>query len=190
MSNIMEDKKSSISNIIDALTKIENNHLNSNRNNAIYSMLKEIGLYTKALYVSIYELVDSSAFELTHQWRLFNNTESPNHDLILPTDWVPCIFNILYQGESIILDDIESIKDSMPTEYNFFGNNNITAVIVFPIIFRKRLMGFVRIDNPNIKDCGDFIDIIPVIGHHMGSIRENNKSEKNKIFRWFSYGVG
>ena len=28
MSNIMEDKKSSISNIIDALTKIENNHLN------------------------------------------------------------------------------------------------------------------------------------------------------------------
>ena len=178
MSNIMEDKKSSISNIIDALTKIENNHLNSNRNNAIYSMLKEIGLYTKALYVSIYELVDSSAFELTHQWRLFNNTESPNHDLILPTDWVPCIFNILYQGESIILDDIESIKDSMPTEYNFFGNNNITAVIVFPIIFRKRLMGFVRIDNPNIKDCGDFIDIIPVIGHHMGSIRENNKSEK------------
>ena len=29
MSNIMEDKKSSISNIIDALTKIENNHLNS-----------------------------------------------------------------------------------------------------------------------------------------------------------------
>ena len=65
MSNIMEDKKSSISNIIDALTKIENNHLNSNRNNAIYSMLKEIGLYTKALYVSIYELVDSSAFELT-----------------------------------------------------------------------------------------------------------------------------
>ena len=179
MSNIMEDKKSSISNIIDALTKIENNHLNSNRNNAIYSMLKEIGLYTKALYVSIYELVDSSAFELTHQWKLFNNTESPNHDLILPTD-----------GESIILDDIESIKDSMPTEYNFFGNNNITAVIVFPIIFRKRLMGFVRIDNPNIKDCGDFIDIIPVIGHHMGSIRENNKSEKNKIFRWFSYGVG
>ena len=112
MSNIMEDKKSSISNIIDALTKIENNHLNSNRNNAIYSMLKEIGLYTKALYVSIYELVDSSAFELTHQWRLFNNTESPNHDLILPTDGVPCIFNILYQGESI--------KDSMPTEYNFF----------------------------------------------------------------------
>ena len=102
----MEDKKSSISNIIDALTKIENNHLNSNRNNAIYSMLKEIGLYTKALYVSIYELVDSSAFELTHQWRLFNNTESPNHDLILPTDGVPCIFNILYQGESIILDDI------------------------------------------------------------------------------------
>ena len=109
-----------MSNIIDALTKIENNHLNSNRNNAIYSMLKEIGLYTKALYVSIYELVDSSAFELTHQWRLFNNTESPNHDLILPTDGVPCIFNILYQGESIILDDIESIKDSMPTEYNFF----------------------------------------------------------------------
>ena len=44
-------------------------------------------------------------------------------------------------------------------------------------------MGFARIDNPNIKDCGDFIDIIPVIGHHMGSIRENNKSEKNKIFR-------
>ena len=44
MSNIMEDKKSSISNIIDALTNIENNHLNSNRNNAIYSMLKEIGL--------------------------------------------------------------------------------------------------------------------------------------------------
>ena len=46
--------------------------------------------------------------------------ESPNHDLILPTDGVPCIFNILYQGESIILDDIESIKNSMPTEYNFF----------------------------------------------------------------------
>ena len=38
-------------------------------------------------------------------------------------------------------------------------------------------MGFVRIDNPNIKDCGDFIDIIPVIGHHMGSIRENNKKD-------------
>lgn len=47
-------------------------------------------------------------------------------------------------------------------------------------------MGFVRIDNPNIKDCGDFIDIIPVIGHHMGSIRENNKKDtliqQHKLF--------
>ena len=139
------------------LTKIENNHLNSNINNAIYSMLKEIGLYTKALYVSIYELVDSSAFELTHQWRLFNNTESPNHDLILPTDGVPCIFNILYQGESIILDDIESIKDSMPTEYNFLEIITLLLLLYFPIIFRKKINGgFVRTDNPNIKDCGDF----------------------------------
>lgn len=100
-------------------------------------MLKEIGLYTKALYVSIYELVDSSAFELTHQWRLFNNTESPNHDLILPTDGVPCIFNILYQGESIILDDIESIKDSMPTEYNFLEIITLLLLLYFQLFSEK-----------------------------------------------------
>lgn len=82
--------------------------------------LKRLDYYTKALYVSIYELVDSSALSLHINGSSIYNTESPNHDLILPTDGVPCIFNILYQGESIILDDIESIKDSMPTEYNFF----------------------------------------------------------------------
>ena len=51
MSNIMEDKKSSISNIIDALTKIENNHLNSTENNAIYLCLKRLD-YTPKPYMS------------------------------------------------------------------------------------------------------------------------------------------
>ena len=42
-------------------------------------------------------------------------------------------------------------------------------------------MGFVRIDNPNIKDCGDFIDIIPVIRS------EERRVGKECRSRWSPY---
>lgn len=51
--------------------------------------------------------------------------------------WIPK----LSSGESIFIEDLENVKETMPVEYEILKPQNIHTLIVFPIILNNTLKG-------------------------------------------------
>ena len=83
--------------------------------------------------------------------------------------WIPK----LSSGESIFIEDLENVKETMPVEYEILKPQNIHTLIVFPIILSNTLKGFIGVDNPNIKDAKDVIRLLAALGSYLGTTREN-----------------
>lgn len=82
--------------------------------------------------------------------------------------WIPK----LSSGESIFIEDLENVKETMPVEYEILKPQNIHTLIVFPIILSNTLKGFIGVDNPNIKDAKDVIRLLAALGSYLGTTRE------------------
>ena len=83
--------------------------------------------------------------------------------------WIPK----LSSGESIFIEDLENVKETMPVEYEILKPQNIHTLIVSPIILSNTLKGFIGVDNPNIKDAKDVIRLLAALGSYLGTTREN-----------------
>ena len=86
---------------------------------------------------------------------------------------MPYWISKLSSGESIFIEDLENVKETMPVEYEILKPQNINTLIVFPIILSNTLKGFIGVDNPNIRDAKDVIRLLAALGSYLGTTREN-----------------
>ena len=139
---------------------------------AINNLLEKIGHFTKADRAYIVDEKDGCYYN-TYEW--CNEGIEPQINQLqnlraedMP-DWIPK----LSSGESIFIEDLENVKETMPVEYEILKPQNIHTLIVFPIILSNTLKGFIGVDNPNIKDAKDVIRLLAALGSYLGTTREN-----------------
>lgn len=76
------------------------------------------------------------------------------------------------RGDSMIIDNVEDVKDLMPSEYQLLVMQDIHSEIAFPIFYKDQLKGFIGVDNPHIDSSESFISLLGVVGGHLGNVRE------------------
>ena len=91
----------------------------------------------------------------------------------LTADDMPVWYRIFLRGESIIIDDLETVKESMPLEYDILKAQDIYSEISFPIWYRGKLMGFIGVDNPRVAKSRYFLNLLAVVGGYVGNAWEN-----------------
>ena len=139
---------------------------------AINNLLEKIGHFTKAdrayivdekdgCYYNTYEGCNEGIEPQINQLQNLRAEDMPY--------WIPK----LSSGESIFIEDLENVKETMPVEYEILKPQNIHTLIVFPIILSNTLKGFIGVDNPNIKDAKDVIRLLAALGSYLGTTREN-----------------
>lgn len=139
---------------------------------AINNLLEKIGHFTKAdrayivdekggCYYNTYECCNEGIEPQINQLQNLRAEDMPY--------WIPK----LSSGESIFIEDLENVKETMPVEYEILKPQNIHTLIVFPIILSNTLKGFIGVDNPNIKDAKDVIRLLAALGSYLGTTREN-----------------
>lgn len=139
---------------------------------AINNLLEKIGHFTKADRAYIVDEKDGCYYN-TYEW--CNEGIEPQINQLQNlraedmTYWIPK----LSSGESIFIEDLENVKETMPVEYEILKPQNIHTLIVFPIILSNTLKGFIGVDNPNIKDAKDVIRLLAALGSYLGTTREN-----------------
>ena len=139
---------------------------------AINNLLEKIGHFTKADRAYIVDEKDGCYYN-TYEWCNEGIEPQINQLQNLRAEDMPYWIPKLSSGESIFIEDLENVKETMPVEYEILKPQNIHTLIVFPIILSNTLKGFIGVDNPNIKDAKDVISLLAALGSYLGTTREN-----------------
>ena len=139
---------------------------------AINNLLEKIGHFTKADRAYIVDEKDGCYYN-TYEWCYEGIEPQINQLQNLRAEDMPYWIPKLSSGESIFIEDLENVKETMPVEYEILKPQNIHTLIVFPIILSNTLKGFIGVDNPNIKDAKDVIRLLAALGSYLGTTREN-----------------
>ena len=139
---------------------------------AINNLLEKIGHFTKADRAYIVDEKDGCYYN-TYEWCNEGIGPQINQLQNLRAEDMPYWIPKLSSGESIFIEDLENVKETMPVEYEILKPQNIHTLIVFPIILSNTLKGFIGVDNPNIKDAKDVIRLLAALGSYLGTTREN-----------------
>ena len=139
---------------------------------AINNLLEKIGHFTKADRAYIVDEKDVCYYN-TYEWCNEGIEPQINQLQNLRAEDMPYWIPKLSSGESIFIEDLENVKETMPVEYEILKPQNIHTLIVFPIILSNTLKGFIGVDNPNIKDAKDVIRLLAALGSYLGTTREN-----------------
>lgn len=139
---------------------------------AINNLLEKIGHFTKADRAYIVDEKDGCYYN-TYEWCNEGIEPQINQLQNLRAEDMPYWIQKLSSGESIFIEDLENVKETMPVEYGILKPQNIHTLIVFPIILSNTLKGFIGVDNPNIKDAKDVIRLLAALGSYLGTTREN-----------------
>ena len=141
------------------------------REAALNCLLERIGRYTKADRAYIFEYDNVKAlFSNTEEWCAEGVTPQMNGlQGVYPGD-MPHWFVAFKEGKSIILQDLEAVAAVMPGEYAMLKAQDVHAVIAFPIFHGGRLLGFFGIDNPMVEASRQLINLLEVVGGHLGNL--------------------
>ena len=139
---------------------------------AINNLLEKIGHFTKADRAYIVDEKDGCYYN-TYEWCNEGIEPQINQLQNLRAEDMPYWIPKLSSGESIFIEDLENVQETMPVEYEILKPQNIHTLIVFPIILSNTLKGFIGVDNPNIKDAKDVIRLLAALGSYLGTTREN-----------------
>ena len=132
---------------------------------AINNLLEKIGHFTKADRAYIVDEKDGCYYN-TYEWCNEGIEPQINQLQNLRAEDMPYWIPKLSSGESIFIEDLENVKETMPVEYEILKPQNIHTLIVFPIILSNTLKGFIGVDNPVIR-------LLAALGSYLGTTREN-----------------
>ena len=174
--------KASFETVMNGLVNIEKNYSRRERKAVIHAFLREITGYTDAQRTVLYEYKGKDRYECSYCYCTEEEEEKQyrKNELSIRKNMIHW-HRILAERESILLKDITEIRESAWEEYRYLVKRKIHSVIAFPIYFNK-LIGFVRIDNPNLEQSRQLIATLPVISSYLGSIRANYMKED--VLEW------
>lgn len=137
---------------------------------AIQELLYEIGSFHQAerSYLFLYSNNTSSFCDIyewceyqveSHQAQLFSlsNTEIES--------WI----ETLKRGESLIVKDISSYRETAPDLWKRLHHNNIRRLILTPLLYEHNLVGFIGVDNAKFLSYNDKLltKIVPFVSNKL-----------------------
>lgn len=76
---------------------------------------------------------------------------------------------------SIIIENIEDIKDKEPLTYKYLKPQNIHSLIASPLIHEDKIIGFYGVDNPPPETLQHITDMAEIVGHFIVSLLDKQK---------------
>ena len=148
--------------------------------NIIPSLLQTIGEYTDADRVYIFEWSDeqNDCMSNTYEWCADGVLPEIDNLQVIPISIMPSWMKKFGKQETVIINDLESIRESTPDEYKFLKAQEIRSLIAVPLFTNKKMIGFMGLDNPDMEITESSTALLTDLGGHLGSVRENLRNTK------------
>ena len=160
--------------VFEQLVAIDRARSGAEVDRAVNTLLQAIGEYTQAERTYIFEMLEEERiFTNIYEWCSEGVIPQIDNLQALTVDDMPVWYRIFLRGESIIIDDLETVKETMPLEYEILKVQDIHREISFPLWYRGKLMGFIGLDNPHIDKSRYFLNLLAVVGGYVGNAWES-----------------
>lgn len=156
----------------------------SNLKKAINEVLAYIGRYLGAERAYIFEETNNY-YSNTFEWCAEGVSAEIDTLQDIPADSLFYWIETLEQGKSVVVGDIEDIKDSDPFVYKTLKRQNIKSAVEAPITIGSKLIGFIGVDNAP-KDITSIVEgSLILLGAFIGTVI-HNREEHEKIRRSYN----
>ena len=124
------------------------------------SVLEMIGVSLGADRVYIFQVSpDGTTFSNSHEWCAKGVEpqieELQDMDMSWVSEWMP----LFLRRETVIVKDVEDIRESSPNEYAMIAPQGITSMVDAPLLVEGQLIGSIGVDNPaavHLDHCAEF----------------------------------
>ena len=147
-------------------------------------ILADIGEYLDADRTYIFQIRDQLMFN-TQEWcrkgvapQIQNLQEM---DVKLLDRWIPSFMN----NSCVIIEDLETIKESSPDEYRELHVQGIHSLVAVPLEIKGKLLGYLGVDNPPKDKLENISNILNTLAYFL--VTSLQRIEDEKEMRRLSY---
>ena len=144
-------------------------------------MLKSIGEFTDADRAYVFETSENHTSTNTYEWCAAGVTPQIRNLHDIPFESMPKWIEVFLHGENILIEDLEAYRESMPLEYELLKVQNVSTLIAFPISVHEKLIGFVGVDNPDMKKSNLLHRLLSLLGKYVGTMIKDHKNEQMRL---------
>lgn len=111
----------------------------------------------------------------TFEWCAPGVTREKENLQNVPYEAVKWWYEIFEEKSSLIIKDIEAIKESEPLTYEYLKPQKIHSLIVSPLVLENHILGFYGVDNPPVEIMEHISNIAEIVGHFITSLLERKR---------------
>ena len=141
----------------------------------IPSLLENIGQITHANRAYIFSIHEEEEcyYRNAYEWCQDGVTPQIENLQHVPAALIPYWDGTLRRGKAISIRDLETVRDTMPAEYEILHAQDIRSIAVLPIFAAGKFVGFIGLDDPDQSVYDIASKMLQVISGHLGCIRSH-----------------
>ncbi len=143
--------------------------------------LEHLGRHSRCERIYIFEGKRGENVCNSFEWCAENVSEQKSNLQDVPFEAVRWWYDTFENKGSIVIKDVDSIKDKEPLTYEYLHPQNIHSLIASPLVIEDTIIGFYGVDNPPKEIMEHIVDVAEIIGHFIVSLLEKQKLMKQLV---------
>ncbi len=142
---------------------------------AIELFLEHMGERSHSERIYIFEGERGRSVDNTFEWCAEGVEPQKNNLQNVPFEAVEWWYRAFEESSSILIYNLEDIKESEPLTYEYLKPQNIHSLIASPLELEGKIIGFYGVDNPPSEAMEDVSYFAEIVGHFIVSLLEKQR---------------
>lgn len=128
-------------------------------------ILEYLGKALKGERTYIFEQNESGCDDNTYEWVANGVVPEKENLQNVPPEVCANWYRNFSENRSIVIEDIEDIREDEPLQYETLKRQNIHSLVVVPLYDDGKIIGFYGVDNPPRKSMDYAQNMLQIVGH-------------------------
>lgn len=142
---------------------------------AIELFLEQMGENSRCERIYIVEGEKGCSVDNTFEWCAEGVTPQIDNLQDVPFEAVEWWYRAFEENDSILIEDVELIREKEPLTYEYLEPQNIHSLIACPLELEGKIIGFYGMDNPPQEVIENISYFAEIVGHFIVSLLEKQR---------------
>ena len=142
---------------------------------SIAMFIEHLGKASGSERIYIFEGTEGFTVSNTFEWCAPGVTSEKANLQDVPFEAVKWWYDTFQSKSSVVIKNLEEIKDTEPLTYEVLKPQNIHSLIAAPLIWEEKILGFWGVDNPpkHLMECQE--EMTEIVAHFLVSLLEKRR---------------
>ena len=142
---------------------------------AIELFLEHMGEKSHSERIYIFEGENGCSVDNTFEWCASGVEPQKDNLQNVPFEAVEWWYRAFEESRSILIYNLEDIRESEPLTYEYLKPQNVHSLIASPLELEGRIIGFYGVDNPPPEAMEDVTYFAEIVGHFIVSLLDKQR---------------